>query len=60
MMNGTSLKNTDWMIGCCVFTGEDTKLLLNSEKGHVKSSNLDKTLNKYLIAIKNKLNFPNK
>ena len=50
-MNGTQLKNTEWAIAYCVYTGVDTRIMLNSEEGHVKSSNLDKTLNKFLIGI---------
>jgi len=33
LMNGTSLKNTRWVLGFCVYTGVDTKLMLNAEKG---------------------------
>jgi phospholipid-transporting ATPase len=30
LLKGANLKNTDWVIGLCVFTGDDTKLMQNS------------------------------
>jgi len=30
MMNGTVLKNTSWIVTVCVFTGNDTRMMMNS------------------------------
>ena len=33
LLKGASLANTDWTIGICVYSGEQTKIMMNSEKG---------------------------
>ena len=33
VMRGAILRNTPWIIGCAVYTGYDTKLMRNEEKG---------------------------
>ena len=30
MMNGTILKNTPWVLVFCIFTGNDTRMMMNS------------------------------
>ncbi len=30
LLKGASLQNTDWVIGLVVYTGEETKIMLNS------------------------------
>jgi magnesium-transporting ATPase (P-type) len=45
LLKGAVLQNTEWVIGYCVFTGHDTKIMKNSQKGHQKLSNLEKQLN---------------
>ena len=35
---GAVLKNTDYVIGICVYTGSHTKIMLNSCKSRVKYS----------------------
>ena len=30
LLKGSKLKNTDWVIGFALFTGDDTKLMMNS------------------------------
>ena len=51
LFNGTTLKNTAWVLGCTVYTGVDTKMMLNMNKGSMKKSNMDKVLNHFLITI---------
>lgn len=41
-MKGASLQNTEWAIGIVAYVGENTKLMLNSQKGRVKLSHLEK------------------
>jgi magnesium-transporting ATPase (P-type) len=46
LMKGAVLKNTDYAIGFVVYTGLDTKLMMNSQKVRFKQSKLDLKLNK--------------
>ena len=48
---GSSLKNTEWVIGITVYTGHDTKVLKNSLKTHWKQSAVEKQTNKLIIII---------
>ena len=50
-MNETSLKNTKWVLGFCVYTGVDTKIMLNAEKGSIKRSKLDRNLSTFIFYI---------
>ena len=36
LLKGANLKNTDWIVGLVVFTGDDTKLMMNSQKVRYK------------------------
>lgn len=45
------LKNTEWIIGLVVFTGNDTKLMKNSKYPPHKRSNIEKRINKYLSFV---------
>ena len=38
-------------MGCTVYTGVDTKMMLNINSGSMKRSNMDKVLNHFLITI---------
>jgi phospholipid-translocating P-type ATPase (flippase) len=50
LYKGTILKNTKWAIGVVVYTGRDTKIVMNSQKGASKQSHLETLVNK-LIGI---------
>ena len=51
LYRGASLKNTEWMYGVVVYTGKDTKLVMNSKKAKLKRSNVEKKLNLYIFAV---------
>lgn len=51
LMKGANLKNTDWALAICVYTGHDTKIMLNSQKGRQKMSHLESKLNKLVIFV---------
>jgi magnesium-transporting ATPase (P-type) len=36
VMNGTELKNTEWAIAFCVYTGVDTRIMKNSQDARNK------------------------
>ena len=45
LLRGCNLKNTDWVIGAVVFTGEETKIMMNSGITPSKRSRIAKSLN---------------
>ena len=51
VLRGTTLKNTDSVYGCVVYTGPDTKMSQNSQKKGNKFSSIEQALNKYLIVV---------
>lgn len=51
LYKGTILKNTKWAIGIVVYTGKDTKIVLNSQKGAPKQSHLEVIVNKLIGLI---------
>ena len=51
LLRGSSLKNTEWVIGIVVYTGHETKIMLNSPKTRAKYSNLERGMNKQIIYI---------
>lgn len=48
---GATLKNTEWAIGIVIYTGEETKLMMNSQKATFKQSKVENMLNKLVIYI---------
>ncbi|XP_055712807.1 phospholipid-transporting ATPase IF-like isoform X3 [Phlebotomus papatasi] len=49
LLRGSRVKNTEWVIGCAVYTGQMTKLALNSKVTKYKMSSSEKFINKFLI-----------
>jgi magnesium-transporting ATPase (P-type) len=45
LLRGCTLRNTEWVIGIVVYTGVDTKLLLNSGATPSKRSMIEKQMN---------------
>ena len=45
-LRGTTLRNTDWIYGCAVYTGQDTKMSMNSKIIGNKFSTVEKSMNK--------------
>ncbi|KAI8065869.1 hypothetical protein BC940DRAFT_320202 [Gongronella butleri] len=50
LLRGCVLRNTDWVIGLVVYTGDDTKIMLNSGKTPSKRSQISKQTNPFVIA----------
>lgn len=50
LLKGASLRNTKWVIGFAVYTGEDTRIMMNSIfKTNRKVAKIDKQLNSFII-----------
>jgi len=51
MLRGCKLKNTGWVAGIVVYTGVDTAIMMNGSQPFTKTSNIERTLNKYILSI---------
>ncbi|CAK7896779.1 phospholipid-transporting ATPase Dnf1p [[Candida] anglica] len=48
LLRGCSLRNTKWVIGVVAYTGDDTKIMLNSGITPTKQSRISRELNVYI------------
>ncbi|XP_060196781.1 phospholipid-transporting ATPase 3-like isoform X2 [Lycium barbarum] len=51
LLRGCSLRNTQYIVGAVIFTGQETKVMMNSMKIPSKRSTLEKKLDKLIIAL---------
>ncbi|XP_046454878.1 phospholipid-transporting ATPase IF-like [Daphnia pulex] len=51
LLRGARLKDTEYVYGCAVYTGQDTKLGLNSLLTNNKFSTVEKSMNYFLLAF---------
>lgn len=51
ILRGSSLRNTEWIIGVIIYTGKESKIMLNSSSARTKHSYLERGLNIKLISI---------
>ena len=51
LLKGTVLKNTKWVIGSVVYTGKDTRIMMNSQSGAHKVSSVERMMNLFTIQI---------
>jgi magnesium-transporting ATPase (P-type) len=51
LLRGSSLRNTDWVVGAVVYTGHDTRIMRNSVKAKQKFSKLEKMITKSILII---------
>ncbi|VDD94963.1 unnamed protein product [Enterobius vermicularis] len=49
LLRGARLKHTEWIYGVVLYTGHETKLLLNSSAAPIKLSSFEKSLNEKMI-----------
>lgn len=49
LLRGSRMKNTEWVIGCAVSVGENTKLALNGRDFRTKISSSEKYINRFII-----------
>ena len=51
LLRGSSLRNTEWVYGVCIFTGHETKIMKNGTHAKVKKSKIERATNQYIIVI---------
>ena len=51
LLKGAQLQNTEWAIAICLYTGIETKIMMNSQAGRVKMSHLEHRLNTLVMII---------
>lgn len=51
LLRGSSLRNTDYIYGLVVFTGHETKIMMNSVGSRAKFSRLELATNNYILLI---------
>ncbi|XP_057810905.1 phospholipid-transporting ATPase 3 isoform X2 [Salvia miltiorrhiza] len=51
LLRGCSLRNTEYIVGAVVFTGHETKVMMNSMKIPSKRSTLEKKLDKLILTL---------
>ena len=51
LLRGSSLRNTEWIYGFVVYTGHQTKIMMNSANSKFKMSSIEKGTNKQIILI---------
>lgn len=45
LLRGSSLRNTDWVMGVVTFPGHDTRIMRNSTNSRAKSSRVERKTN---------------
>ncbi|CAH2038382.1 unnamed protein product [Thlaspi arvense] len=51
LLRGCSLRNTEYIVGAVIFTGHETKVMMNAMNAPSKRSTLEKKLDKLIITI---------
>ncbi|PHU02747.1 Phospholipid-transporting ATPase 3 [Capsicum chinense] len=51
LLRGCSLRNTQYLVGAVIFTGHETKVMMNSMKIPSKRSSLEKKLDKLILTL---------
>jgi len=51
LLRGTVLRNTDWVIGVVIYTGEDTRIVMNSGGTRSKRSKVERQMNPQVYVL---------
>lgn len=51
LLRGARLENTSWIIGAVVYTGRDTKIVMNSSVTGIKRSSIERTTNRQILYL---------
>jgi len=53
LLRGCILRNTQWCYGLVIFSGHETKLMMNCGKSVFKRTNIDRLMNTLIIGVGN-------
>jgi phospholipid-transporting ATPase len=51
LLRGSSLRNTEYIYGLAVYTGHQSKIMMNSSSSRVKQSKIEKLTNRLIIVV---------
>lgn len=51
LLKGTFLRNTRWVVGLVVYTGKETRIMMNSQMVRDKQSDIEKMMNKFTAYV---------
>ncbi|VDP48947.1 unnamed protein product [Heligmosomoides polygyrus] len=51
LLRGARLKNTSWVVGAVIYTGHDSKLMMNSKTAPLKSGTVDQKTNTRIVFL---------
>lgn len=51
LLRGSSLANTEWVLGAVVYAGHDTKVMMNANSARYKLSTIEKDTNRQVFII---------
>lgn len=51
LLRGTVLKNTSWVLGAVVYTGPETRMVMNSRKAKAKYANIEQVINRSMLVV---------
>ena len=51
LLKGTQLMNTSWVLAFVTYTGKETRIMMNSQTGNVKQSDVEQMMNKFTIYV---------
>jgi len=51
LLRGSSLRNTEWVIGLAIYTGHDSKIMMNSSAAPSKRSTIEKGMDKIVLSM---------
>ena len=51
LLKGCVLRNSEWIYGLVIYTGHETKIMLNSHTPDIKQSSVERKMSKYILAV---------
>ena len=51
LLRGTVLKNTSWVLGVVIYTGPETRMVMNSRKAKAKYANIERVINRSMLVV---------
>jgi len=49
LLRGSCLRNTEWIVGICIYSGHETKIMKNGSNARSKTSKIALATNKYIV-----------